>query len=255
MSIRAVFLDLDGTTVDTEARNRRAIEQESSKAGYDIKPTDWEFLAGQGDGIIWQKIALIKPEIMTTFGDAASFEAACLRAKFERICEVKKIDETGEAIKLFRENKLDIVAAVSNSTGPEAKASLKQAGYSTSDFDFCLFRDDIERLGLRAKPFPDPYIEAMRMANERLKAKAEAAGETFVPLTPEECLVLEDSRTGVRSGLAARMNVIQMTDETPALESADAAQCLKDGGHYFPVRRTGLIDQCHTLLAHTLAPA
>ncbi|HTK85111.1 MAG TPA: HAD family phosphatase [Patescibacteria group bacterium] len=248
MVIRAVFADLDGTTVDTEARNRRAIEAEALKGGYKFKPRDWDTLAGQGDGIIWEKLAQRRPSIKKKFATAADFVQAVLDGKLARIDEVKKIEETGEALSLFK-NHVEIVAAVSNANEPDAKASLDKAGYSTSDFAFCMFREDIDRAGLRAKPYPDPYIEALRRANEMLAAEAKREHREFIPIKPEECLVLEDSKTGVRAGLAAGMHVIQMTNETPALDDAEAETFINThGGTYHPLDRSELVTRCYTLL-------
>ena len=204
MSIRAVFVDVDGTTADTEPRNRRAIEEAARIGGFHIKKEDWNHLAGQGDSIIWEMIANEKPDFKDVFNTGVAFERACLNAKLDRIHEVKKIDETAEAIQLFRENAVDI-AAVSNSIRRDAQASLRHSGYTDKDFVFELFRDDLREAGLRAKPYPDPYIEALRRLNEKLAGEAAAKGVAFTPITPAECVVLEDSKTGARAGLVPQV--------------------------------------------------
>lgn len=53
----------------------------------------------------------------------------------------------------------------------------------------------------RGKPAPDIYLLALQMVNETLK-------EGEKPVTPEECLVFEDSVPGVESGRRAGMRVI-----------------------------------------------
>ncbi|KAK3318217.1 HAD-like domain-containing protein [Apodospora peruviana] len=53
----------------------------------------------------------------------------------------------------------------------------------------------------RGKPLPDIYLLALKTINESLQA-----GEK--PITPEECLVFEDSVPGVESGRRAGMRVI-----------------------------------------------
>ncbi len=250
MSIRAVFVDVDGTTVDTEPRNRAAIELAASLGGHTIKPEDWGHLAGQGDDKIWAAIVQEKPDFVTVFNNAVSFQTACMHAKLKLIQNVHRIEETATAIQLFRENKID-VAPVSNSIKGDAGASLKQAGYKKSDWAFSLFRDEIQAMGLQPKPAKDPYIEAMNRMNKILKDRAEAEGKLaeFHDLTPEECLVLEDSFTGARAGLNAGMHTIQMTDETPALPENEAAGMqIQHGGQYYPISRSQLVDQCRQLL-------
>ncbi len=185
------------------------------------------------------------------FNTGVAFELACLNAKLDRIHEIKKIDETAEAIQIFRDNAIDI-AAVSNSIRRDAQASLRHSGYTDKDFVFELFRDDLREAGLRAKPHPDPYIEALRRLNAKLAFEAAAKGETFVPIKPSECVVLEDSKTGARAGLAAGMNTIQMTDESPGLDAEEATEMeTRYNGNYFPVSRAGLVPQCRSLLAPT----
>jgi beta-phosphoglucomutase-like phosphatase (HAD superfamily) len=248
MTVRAVFVDVDGTTADTEPRNRRAIEEAARIGGFHIKKEDWNHLAGQGDSIIWDLISQEKPDFKDVFNTGVAFELACLNAKLDRIHEIKKIDETAEAIQLFRENAIEI-AAVSNSIRRDAQASLRHSGYTDKDFVFELFRDDLREAGLRAKPYPDPYIEALRRLNEKFSAAATAKGESFTPIKPSECVVLEDSKTGARAGLAAGMNTIQMTDESPGLDADEANEMeTRYNGNYFPVSRAGLVPQVRSLL-------
>ena len=243
MSIRCVFLDVDGTTVDSEPRNRRAIEEAARVGGHKIKEKDWDFLGGQGDNVIWSLISQLMPDFKEVFNTAASFERACLNTKLDRIHEIKKIEEVFEAISLFRRNGIKI-APVSNSITPDALASLEHAGYSREDFVFCLFRDDLVKKNLRAKPYPDPYREALRMMNASLRQAADESGEDFTDITPAECLVFEDSKTGVRSGLAAGMNVLHIAAENePRLDEEELEQLKAcHGGRYVSTPRPGVVD-------------
>lgn len=69
----------------------------------------------------------------------------------------------------------------------------------------------IEGKGLRPKPFADPYLEALRRVNEELDT----------PIQPAECLVVEDSPTGIHAGKAAGMNTIfwKLTPENTCAEA------------------------------------
>ena len=253
MTIRMVFLDVDGTTVDSEQRNRRAIEEAARVGGHKIQSKDWDHLGGNADGIIWSLITQFKPDFKKVFNDAASFEQACLNTKLDRIHEVKKIEEVFDAINLLRRNDIP-VAPVSNSITSDALASLMHAGYAQEDFLFCLFRDDLARKGLRAKPYPDPYEEALRMTNGRLKAAADAAGEAFTPITPSECLIFEDSKTGARAGLAAGMSVLHILDDALPLDADEVEQMeARHNGKYIMVRRTGILNTCKELLQNEAA--
>lgn len=61
--------------------------------------------------------------------------------------------------------------------------------------------DDVRIAKGRGKPSPDIYLLALKCVNETL-----AEGET--PITPEECLVFEDSVPGVEAGRRAGMRVV-----------------------------------------------
>lgn len=54
----------------------------------------------------------------------------------------------------------------------------------------------------RAKPFPDPYLEALRRVGQ----------------PPARCVVFEDSRTGVKAGVAAGLKVVGLTTSMTAAD-------------------------------------
>jgi len=56
----------------------------------------------------------------------------------------------------------------------------------------------------RGKPLPDIYLLALQAINESLDAE----GDGERPITPEECLVFEDSVPGVEAGRRAGMRVV-----------------------------------------------
>lgn len=248
MAIKAAFVDVDGTIADTEPRNRRAIELVAMIGGHTIKPEDWNHLAGNGDTVIWEKICEETPALKSVFPNALSFEKACLNAKLLKLDEVRAIPETKELLHFLQENGVN-VAAVSNSISGDAGATLVKAGFSlTETFNFCLFRDDLRKKGLRAKPFPDPYNEASRMMDHFMKA---AANENNPGLQKSECLVVEDSKTGVRAGLAAGMNVLHLTDESGPLDQAEVAKALAEmpTATYHPTTQRDLLATCKKLMS------
>ena len=79
----------------------------------------------------------------------------------------------------------------------------------TDTFDFVASRDDVEH----GKPDPEMYLLV--------------AGELGVP--PSECLVVEDSPTGVKAGLAAGMNVVAVS--TPFTRRRLHEMALLPSGH------------------------
>ena len=60
----------------------------------------------------------------------------------------------------------------------------------------------------RGKPLPDIYLLALQAINDAIAAEAESEP----PITPEECLVFEDSVPGIESGRRAGMRVVWVPD-------------------------------------------
>jgi HAD superfamily hydrolase (TIGR01509 family) len=64
---------------------------------------------------------------------------------------------------------------------------------------------------------PDPAIYLLAL--QRLNGQAE---KKIRPLAPEQCLVIEDSRAGIRAARAAGMNVVALCTTYPAMELTEA---------------------------------
>lgn len=240
MAIRSGFFDVDGTTINNERRNRRAIEMVASVGGHEIQPDDWNRLAGHPESKIWHMIAEDSPQLRDVFTSAASFETGCLNMKLKFIDQIERSEEIATVIQLMRSANIPS-ATVSNSIAADAGHSLKHVGYTPHDFLFQIFRDDIEKMGKKSKPYPDPYLLALDMLNERLAARATETGNPFEPVKPPECLVFEDTRTGVTAALSAGMHVIHITDECAPLDSVSIERLQNaHGGVYHPCRRENL---------------
>ncbi|KAE9372918.1 HAD-like protein [Stipitochalara longipes BDJ] len=71
--------------------------------------------------------------------------------------------------------------------------------------------DDPRLANARGKPAPDIFLLALKSINDSL-----AGGE--IPITPEECLVFEDSVPGVEAGRRAKMRVVWVPHQALAAE-------------------------------------
>jgi len=69
----------------------------------------------------------------------------------------------------------------STSRGKWIKLALKKLNFKKNDFDYILSLND--RKDLRPKPYPDGYIETMKVLDT----------------TPKSTIVLEDSNSGIKS--------------------------------------------------------
>jgi|GEM_PF-1817212 len=226
-NIKAVFIDVDGTAVLSEERNREAIEHVARAGGHDIQPEDWATLAGAGDEVIWERIVDLNAEFKNSYPTADDFESACVDGYNARKDEVRVNQAVLDAVTSFIDAGID-TAAVSNSLHDVVKTNLDVAGYDRSLLRFVLTKTEVREKGLKPKPDPAPYVEALRMLNE-IRARDDQA-----PVNASECLILEDSLTGVRAALKAGMRVLHIRDDSAQLPAAET-QRLEDkfNGHYY----------------------
>lgn len=68
---------------------------------------------------------------------------------------------------------------------------------------------DDPRIGTgRGKPLPDIYLLALETINRAIRENGDGDGGSEKEITPEECLVFEDSVPGVEAGRRAGMRVV-----------------------------------------------
>ena len=226
--IKQVFIDVDGTAVDTEPRNRQIIETLLQEAGYTLAPARWDELAGQDDHHIWSIIAKEFPELRNTYPTPESFQAAEDELRAKHPSQLMPHEEVKELVQKFNGLSSPVVA-VSNSLKADVETSLREAGYDLSQFSFIIGKDTVRSFDLQPKPARDPYTLALTIASIK----------RGLTLSPTDCLAIEDSPTGVFSALAAGMNVVQITNENKPVGAGAVVQNSVEG-RYPSLRHTEL---------------
>ena len=108
---------------------------------------------------------------------------------------VKDLELIPNALELITKSKeAGLKTALVTASGRELMNSALTR-FPESSFDIAISRDDVAN----SKPHPEPYL----MAAEKLKVKI------------TECLVLEDSMTGVRAGLDSGAQVVAISHIIP----------------------------------------
>lgn len=82
--------------------------------------------------------------------------------------------------------------------------------------------DDPRLANARGKPAPDIFLLALKSINDNLD-------EGEAPVTPEECLVFEDSVPGVEAGRRAKMRVVWVPHQALATEYRGKEQLVLAG--------------------------
>ncbi|MDP4143558.1 MAG: HAD family phosphatase [Bacillota bacterium] len=186
--IKSIIFDMDGLMFDTERLSFASWRQAAGKYGYEIEE---EILKKTlGTNLIRTKEIYIQH-----FGQQFPIDEI-VKDRFE-IAE-QHIIENGVSVKeglyvlLDYLNSLDIKKAVATSTSRERATNLIKMANVYEHFDYIICGDEIEQ----GKPHPEIFLKA-----------AEKLG-----CLPENCMVLEDSQTGILAAYRAGMMPVMIPD-------------------------------------------
>ena len=179
---RAVLWDLDGTLVDSEPLHRRTLYAVLAEVGCRHPPELDTLLVGLS---LDEVHALLRER----FGLTLPFDTFARRRAALFVANAHTVRTRPGAVEIVAALSARGVpqAIVSNSDGVIVRANLAATGldrYGISAFS----RDDV----VEPKPHPEPYLSAAR-------ALGVEAGR---------CVVVEDSPTGARAGIAAGCSVL-----------------------------------------------
>jgi HAD superfamily hydrolase (TIGR01509 family) len=186
----AIFFDLDGTLIDTEAQALRSGRAAFVQVGYP-----------EGAEILHHLVGIDEPTAAKIV--QAAFPALDLAALSAAWAEEQKrlIQTEGYVLKPGVSEVLNAFAArypmsiVTSSARDSAEVKLSRTGLLPR-FRDVITRDDVSH----PKPDPAPYL----LAAQRLCVNA------------ARCLVFEDSEPGAQAAFAAGMTVVQVPDVNPA---------------------------------------
>lgn len=191
MSLKLACFDLDGLLVDTEPHYYEAAR--AVWAGYGKEMTKEHYAR------TW----IIKGTTMAAEAAKAGIPDAWekvlekVRARYRELVEadLRLMPNARETLEEAR--KIGKTALVTNTPSREVDNILRRAGIEGL-LDFVVSRDKYEK----AKPEPDCYLTAMRMAGTG----------------PGETVALEDSPRGMRAAIAAGVPVIAVINEMTSYE-------------------------------------
>jgi len=210
--IHAFLFDMDGTLCDTDPIHHEVFADllmaHGKNGGVRIDDAFFhEHIAGKTNEAIFPALF---PEL-----DAATHERMWeeKEARFRALAEAKLTQMPGltELLRWAKEKNVR-VAAVTNAPRPNAELMLRALGLADPPaFEVLVIGTECAR----AKPFPDPYLEGMRLL-----------GAT----DPARCVAFEDSPTGMAAAVAAGAPSVGVTtSQSPAaLFGAGASLCVTD---------------------------
>ncbi len=184
LNVRAVIFDMDGLVLDSESTYTRAWQEAAQGLGFSLSDDFVESLFGcHADEVAHRIARACGPGF-----NAALFFAKAEALWFEAIQTLGIPKMPGVMAFLETLNTMAIpYALATNSDRPYADACLRAAGLRSA-FALTVTRDEVSA----GKPEPDLFLEAAARLGRR----------------PFECLVLEDSETGLEAARRAGIPAI-----------------------------------------------
>lgn len=201
-ALKAVFFDFDGVIVDSETGHYEAFTEMLRSVGVVIDGEEYqrEYVGHELQWNIRRALELHEKEL------SADRVAGLMTAKADHfgklVSGLRVFAGVREFLEVLRDRQVPI-AVISSSLRQEVEMTLAHFGFS--DFFIGVVAADDLQAGER-KPSPIPYQRGLKIVQVAVKAQ----------ILPETCLVIEDSGGGVRSGKAAGMRVLGVTNSLSA---------------------------------------
>ena len=197
--IKGVLFDMDGVLVDSEMFICKAAILMFKELGLNVKPEDFHPFVGMGEnryiGGVADKYGLkieiekVKARTYEIYSNIVKGNLGSLPGAISFVAKCRN-----KGLKLALATSADRI---------KMEVNLKEICLSADSFDTIITGVDVKR----KKPFPDIYLKA-----------AEGLG-----LQPEDCLVVEDAVSGIKSGKKAGCKCLGVTTsfDADALIEAD----------------------------------
>lgn len=197
--IRAILFDMDGTLIDSEPNYRIADQQFLKDYGIELPEEVWDSFIGIGSE---KMIEYVKKH----YGlEGETEELLKIKDRYFHEIASQKTEVFPATVRLLDQLKERgfPCAIATGSSKRTLKFSLEATGL-LDRFEATVSSEEVAH----GKPEPDVFLEAAR----RIGAE------------PEECLVLEDSRSGIMAAIAAGMRVVAL----PSVSSLEDDPLLKE---------------------------
>lgn len=194
MKKELVIFDMDGLMFDTERIYYKAWQEAAAEYGYKIT---WEVYVQ----IVARNSRYIEKVLKKLLGDDLPYDEICQRKRFlsDEIIAKEGITKKAGLVELLDYlDKAGIKKAVATSSMREKAVNYLTLAGIKERFDYIICGSDVEE----SKPNPEIFLKAAE----------------YFKISPDNCMVLEDSRLGIQAAKAAKMTGIFIADLVKADE-------------------------------------
>lgn len=207
--MRAIIFDFDGVIADTEPLHFEGLRRTLAEIQITLTEQDYytDYLGFDDRGCILEALRVNDRPI-----SSSQVEDLMVKKATAYMASIKEHLVIFPGVKAFIEEAAATypLAIASGALRPEIELVLEQIGIRNA-FGHITSAEDVAN----GKPHPEPFLQALAGLNRRQSTSAIPAGS---------CLVIEDSRPGIRAAKAAGMRVLAVTNTHTAqdLHEADA---------------------------------
>ncbi len=206
--MRAVIFDFDGVIADTEPLHFEGLRRTLADIQITLTENDYytDYLGFDDRGCILEALRVNHHPISSSL-----VETLMARKAIAYMASIKEHLVIFPGVSAFIEEAAATypLAIASGALRPEIELVLEQIGLRNA-FDHITSAEEVTN----GKPHPEPFLQALAGLNRR----------QTTAISPGSCLVIEDSRPGIRAAKAAGMKVLAITNTHTAqdLHEADA---------------------------------
>ncbi len=182
--LKAIFVDFDGTLVDSELANAHAYRLALQEVGISCSLQTLESL------IIGNHWSQFLPKIVGAGYSAELGQDIATRKKKQYSTFYHSINVNIPLVKLLTNLSPNISLAVVSNASQDSINDILAAKELGQLFKFVIGSEDFKK----GKPDPEPYVLAMKKLN----------------ILPDECLAIEDSEAGFQSATAAGIKILKV---------------------------------------------
>ena len=215
MALRAIIFDCDGVIVDSEGNHFEAFRATLEGEGIGLTRAEYDqtYLAMDDKGCFEAALRAAGKPVDPPLLKRLILEK---KARYAALADGGLVIYPGVASFVERARGKYRLAVASGAFRAEIKAALDCAGIRSA-FEVIVSAQDVKR----GKPDPEAYQTALAQLNARAVSQP--------PISPAECVVIEDSIHGVQSARAAGMHCLAVTHSYPrALLSPLADRVIDD---------------------------